>query len=120
MSSDLRNTRRYPCKARFVGAGAKALAGEVQDLSPGGLCLTTTTRVEKGKQLHLEFTLPTGPVEAVGEVRWVKALPGGLLELGIRFVRISAASQKTITDATAEPPLESRWMRKFQFVPVGL
>ena len=109
MMDELRATRRFPCSARFVGASATTLSGEVRDLSPTGLCLATSTPVAKGKQLHLEFELPSGPVEAVGEVRWSRPGGDGLLELGIRFVRISAASQQTIEEGTQEKPAPSRW-----------
>ena len=57
-------------RGRFQGASKTAIRGDLHDLSPTGLCLSTTTEVERGKVLHLEFELPTGPVELVAEVRW--------------------------------------------------
>ena len=103
---ELRNEKRYQCSVRFLGASTTMLVGEVNDLSATGLSLTTQVPVEKGKQLHLEFSLPTGEVEAVGEVRWQKKKSGGV-ELGIRFVRISAASQKVIENANKKPDARS-------------
>lgn len=113
-TSDLRRTRRASCRVRLVGAVQTALSGEVKDLSPTGLCLATSTHLEKGRQLNLEFTLGSGAVDAVGEVRWARAG-----EVGIRFVRISSAAQAAILEATREVPAESRWMRRHQFVQLG-
>ena len=98
----------------MAGATTTVLVGEVTDLSPTGLCLATAAILEKGRQLHLEFTLPGGVVDAVGEVRWSR---NG--EVGIRFVRIASSAQQAITDATKEVPVESRWMRSHRFVQLG-
>lgn len=79
---------------------ATNLTGKVTDLSGTGLFLVTTTFLPTGKQVHLEFELPTGAVEAVGEVRWI-ARGNDVPEqgLGIRFLRLSAASARVIDDA---------------------
>jgi len=104
MYPENRTTRRFPCQARFLGAGgSNVIRGELQDLSPQGLSLLTTTSVKKGATLHLEFTLPTGEVEAVGEVRRVVKRDGGQVALGIRFARISTQSQDVISRAIASP-----------------
>ena len=111
MYPDLRTTRRFPCQARFLGAGgSNVIRGDLQDLSPQGLSLVTNAVVKKGAMLHLEFQLPTGEVEAVGEVRRVVKRDGGMVELGIRFSRISTESQDVITRAVASPrALERRY-----------
>ena len=49
--------------------------------------------------LHLSFRLPTGPVEAVGEVRWVRREIGQPYELGIRFIRIPFTASRAILAA---------------------
>lgn len=113
-TSDLRTTRRASCQVRLLGAAQTALSGVVKDLSATGLCLATAARLEKGRQLHLELALPTGAVDAVGEVRWAREG-----ELGLRFVRISAAAQAAIAELTREVPSEARWMRRNQFVQLG-
>ena len=95
-----RSSPRIPCQARFVGAGATTLRGEVHDVSTTGLGLTVDHPLEPGQEMHLEFELPTGPVEAVCEVR--RATPyGKLTELGLRFVRISAESLSAVERALA-------------------
>lgn len=96
-----RRSPRFLCQARMFGAGSAAMLirGEVRDVSPSGLCLLTALPVRKGQTLHLSFTLPTGLVEAVGEVRWVIKKKGKPSELGIRFVRIPMTATRAIIAA---------------------
>jgi uncharacterized protein (TIGR02266 family) len=82
---------------KFRGAGAATqLSGRITDLSDTGLFLATTKFVPLGKEVHLEFELPTGKVEAVGEVRWIARGQVAEQGLGIRFLRLSAASARAI------------------------
>jgi hypothetical protein len=111
MYPESRNVRRYLVKVRFSGASKTAIRGDLHDVSPTGLCLSTTTDVERGKVLHLEFELPTGPVELVAEVRWVTPRKEGQFELGLRIVRIAEASLQAIRDATTERNRTSRPLR---------
>jgi len=89
---------RSSCHVRIEGAGvgAKHIRGEVRDISPSGLCLVTPLVLTRGSTLHLSFRLPTGHIEAVGEVRWVRREIGQPYELGIRFVRISLTATRAI------------------------
>jgi hypothetical protein len=103
MYPENRNTRRVTCQARFLGASSTVLRGDIIDVSNTGLCLALDEPLEKGRELHLEFELPTGKVEAVGEVRWV-VKKDGRVEVGIRFVRISAESLGVIALATSPKP----------------
>jgi hypothetical protein len=100
MYADNRNTRRTQCQARFLGATSSVLRGDIIDVSQTGLCLALDAALERGRELHLDFDLPTGRVEAVGEVRWVVE-KNGRVELGIRFVRISSEALSVIASATA-------------------
>ena len=98
MSDPRRQTKRISIEVRFHGGGASTnLSGRITDLSHVGLFLATTKFIPLGKQVHLEFDLPTGHVDAVGEVRWL-ARGDQLPEqgLGIRFLRLSAASARAI------------------------
>jgi hypothetical protein len=92
---------RFDCHIHVLGASTIAFDGTVRDVSVSGLCLTTQAPIEfeSGSQLHLDFELPTGRVEAVGEVR--RATPGGdgELVLGVRFVRISTECVDAIREA---------------------
>jgi hypothetical protein len=95
---DRRNESRLPVGVSFRGGGGSAnLSGRIFDLSSTGLFLATQRTFPKGTQVHVEFDLRFGRVDAVGEVRWVgrKELPG----LGVRFLRISAASLAAIESA---------------------
>jgi len=93
-----RQGKRVSVDIVFHGGGhATNLTGKVRDLSQVGLFLATRHFIPLGKQVHLEFTLPTGKVDAVGEVRWIAR--GDRVEepgLGIRFLRLSSASAKAI------------------------
>ncbi len=102
MYTENRSEPRFVCEVRVVGASTTAFAGIVRDVSPSGLCLHTQSPIEVGRQLHLDFELPSGRVEAVGEVRRVTAAEDGWLKLGVRFVRISAQSMDAIREATAD------------------
>lgn len=116
MTDELRNTKRYPCKARFFAAGAaQTFRGEVQDVSDTGLSMVTNVSLAKGKDLHIEFELPTGRVEAVVEVRWMKTREDGMNELGLRFIRLPEESSRAITAATLMPTYKSRMMREWVF-----
>ncbi len=101
MSSSRRQAARISIDVVFRGGGsATNLSGRVTDLSAVGLFLATKQFIALGKQVHLEFELPTGKVEAVGEVRWVargKQVPEQ--GLGIRFLRLSSASARAIDQA---------------------
>ena len=92
---------RIPCNVTFRGGGASTnLSGRITDLSGTGLFLATRQFLATGKQVHLEFELRTGKVDAVGEVRWV-ARGGSVAEqgLGIRFLRLSSQAARAIDDA---------------------
>ena len=82
------------------GAAATNLSGRITDLSPTGVFIATPQFIPIGKQVHLEFELATGRVEAVGEVRWVaRGADAGEPGLGIRFVRLSSGAAQAIEEA---------------------
>lgn len=98
MNEIRRQEPRLRCNVSFRGGGASTnLSGKILDLSGTGLFLATRRFVPVGKQVHLEFELETGRVEAVGEVRWLargEEVPEQ--GLGIRFLRLSSASARAI------------------------
>jgi uncharacterized protein (TIGR02266 family) len=107
VSDPRRQGPRVTCNVRFLGGGASTnLEGRVTDLSGTGLFIATRQFIPLGKQVHLEFDLPTGHVDAVGEVRWV-ARGAEVAEqgLGIRFLRLSAAAARSIDEAVAADAL---------------
>ncbi|MFZ5442434.1 MAG: PilZ domain-containing protein [Myxococcota bacterium] len=102
-----RSERRVTCNARFLGATSTVLRGDILDISSSGLCLGLDASLDRGRELHLEFDLPAGRVDAVGEVRWTVEKEGRV-ELGVRFVRISSESLAVIAQATAPLPVSPR------------
>ena len=101
MSLKERQGVRVEVDVRFRGGGqSRSMSGRVTDLSANGLFLATKQPVPLGQQLHLEFELPTGRVEAVGEVRHVQHT--GTRGLGIRFVRLPVTAKKAIEVLLAE------------------
>lgn len=100
MSQARRQAKRVSIDVKFRGAGAGTnVTGRITDLSEIGLFLATQKFVPLGKEIHLEFELPTGKVEAVGEVRWIARGQVAEQGLGIRFLRLSAASAHAIDQA---------------------
>lgn len=116
MYPELRSDRRFQCQARFFGSGGTFLfRGSVTDISRTGLCLEGAVAMARGQSIHLSLELPSGPVDAVAEVRWVRQKPDGSSEAGLRFVRISQASLEAIDEVTQERPITSSFMRQHVF-----
>jgi uncharacterized protein (TIGR02266 family) len=99
-----RQHKRFSCNAKFHGGGASTnLSGRITDLSGSGLFLVTKQFIPVGKQVHLEFELETGRVDAVGEVRWIaRGSDAPEQGMGIRFLRLSAASARAIDEALTD------------------
>jgi len=92
-----RQNLRVAIDVKFRGAGAAAqLQGRITDLSETGLFLATRTFIPLGKEVHLEFELPTGEVQVVGEVRWIARGKVAEQGLGIRFLRLTSQSAEAI------------------------
>ena len=76
--------------------------GLTQDLSGGGLFVATHAIRPVGERIQLRFTLPTvkEPIEALTEVRWVRAtaLPGGGGEvgMGLQFLQLAPQAKDAI------------------------
>ena len=64
--------------------------GTSRDISEGGMCLETKSKLDKGTIIRLEFELPGDPpehVEALGRVMWQRHPEGAELFLtGIKFL----------------------------------
>ena len=67
------------------------------DISEGGLFVATYRAVAVGTVIDIEFSLPDGPVRAVGRIQWTR--PGGLdlpPGLGIAFVALAEEDRRRI------------------------
>lgn len=95
---EARKQSRVRCNLSFRGGGgAHTLQGKITDLSRAGVFITTKKLLKTGSQVHLEFTLDGEKVELVGEVRWCGKAPNSDEPgVGVRFLRMSAASARTI------------------------
>lgn len=93
-----RREPRVPCQAlvvfRYSGVSSY---GTCQDLSPGGIFVACSRRVQIGDRINLSMVLPGGPdqvLEAGGRVAWInpgplqqrKDLPNGF---GVEFLEFS-------------------------------
>jgi hypothetical protein len=99
IASDRRRDRRYSLTAKLRGkllSGAglpreqqAILAGHVQDISSGGLCVLSSRPVKNASVVHCELSLPQLPVRirALMRVRWMKAIPRkAKYRLGLQFL----------------------------------
>ena len=76
--------------------------GLTSDLSGGGLFVATLQIRPVGERIHLRFTVPTSrePIEAVTEVRWVRATAmsggGGEAGMGLQFLQLAPQAKEAI------------------------
>src|SRR5437868_939293 len=97
VSQARRQAKRVSIDEKFRGGGAATnLTGRITDLSETAVCRATQKYIPLGRELLLEFELPTGNVEAVGEVRWIARGQVAEQGLGIRFLRLSGESALAI------------------------
>jgi c-di-GMP-binding flagellar brake protein YcgR len=98
VSEARRQAKRVSIDVRFKGGGAATnIEGRILDLSGTGMFLATSKFIPLGKEVHLEFELKTGTVQAVGEVRWIARGKNVAQQgLGIRFLRLSSSSAQAI------------------------
>ena len=81
-------------------AGEKEIVGHAKDLSATGLMLETTTQLQVGTRLNLQFFLPKtkAALKVVGEVARIKKGAGGAQEIGVRFVNLSQSDQEQLQE----------------------
>jgi hypothetical protein len=79
--------------ANFVLKGSKGSsksisAGQMKNISNGGLCLVSKTKVNVNDFLRLSFKLEALPVAipTLVEVRWVQKTTDSFFKFGVRFV----------------------------------
>lgn len=77
------------------------------DLSKGGIFLSTYQRLEVGRPVQMEFTLPGGKVVARGTVQWARAASEGASPgVGVAFESLSDADRAIIAAFCEQrPPL---------------
>lgn len=92
--------------ATFRTSGTAITEGTVFDVSTGGCFLATTETLREGAILHIEFQLPTGPVNASGLVAWARtnATPAAPAGVGIKFTQIEEPSLESIRGVVLASP----------------
>ena len=81
-------------------AGEKEVVGHAKDLSATGLMLETTTQLQVGARLKLQFFLPKtkASLKVEGEVVRIGQDAGGTREIGVRFVNLSQSDQEQLQE----------------------
>jgi len=76
--------------------------GLTSDLSGGGLFVATHLIRPVGERVQLRLTLPTyrEPIDAITEVRWVRAMAlsggGGEAGMGLKFLQLAPPAKEAI------------------------
>lgn len=80
--------------------------GLTNDISAGGLFVSTYRELAVGAQLALEFALPEGVVRVQGTVRWRRDSSEMTPGVGIAFEQLSPSDEKLIRRfCDRRPPL---------------
>jgi uncharacterized protein (TIGR02266 family) len=108
-ASNRRGSERHPVSIELEFAqDSHFFTGLSQDISAGGIFVATYERLPIGTSLSLTFETQTGPVEARGEVRWVRDAnhDEGRPGLGIAFTELSpGAAERIASYCSRTPPL---------------
>lgn len=93
-----RENKRIPFKEEVIlwkGATFQArrlprasIVGRAQNVSNGGICLITKSKLEVHQFLRLAFKLKSVPINipTLVEVRWVEKMPDSHFRVGARFI----------------------------------
>lgn len=70
------------------GAAKSVATGQMKNISNGGLCLISKSKVKVNDFLRLSFKLETLPVAipTLVEVRWVQKTSDSFFKFGVRFI----------------------------------
>lgn len=81
-------------------AGEKEVVGRAKDLSATGLMLETTTQLQVGARLKLQFFLPKTKSSLTVEGEVARVSPGAdeAQEIGVRFVNLSQSDQEQLQE----------------------
>ncbi len=90
----------YPAPIEMQLASGSVVEGRIQDVSSGGIYVTTQSQVDEGTSLLLRFALPTGEIiRSVAFVRWAKATEDtSRIALGLEFDTLSPIFKDAIDD----------------------
>lgn len=65
-----------------------SIGARAQNVSNGGICLITKTKLEVNQFLRLAFKLESLPISipTLIEIRWVEKMPNAHFKIGARFI----------------------------------
>lgn len=65
-----------------------AITGKAKNISDGGVCLVTKTKLEVNQFLRMAFKLESVPINipTLVEVRWVEKMSDSFFKVGARFI----------------------------------
>ncbi len=80
--------------------GGRLFTGAVENVSQGGMFLSSSRRFTPGMALRLSFTLPTSEtsIRALGEVVRCEEIDEGTHGMGIQFIEMSASARGILED----------------------
>ena len=93
---------KAPAKFRVPTARMDIGMASIKNISGGGLCVLTNTKIKKGQVIQMEFGLPADKttILALGEIVWVTDMDEldtkFKYQLGVKFVEIEKEKQKNI------------------------
>jgi uncharacterized protein (TIGR02266 family) len=110
VSRDRRSTLRQSVEVDIgLHSGTNFFTGFSEDISSGGLFLSTYDMLPIGAKVNVNFSLPAGPILSVnGVVRWVRELnemtPEMMPGMGIQFESLSAEEAELINRYMSDIP----------------
>jgi uncharacterized protein (TIGR02266 family) len=83
-----------------ISDGGKIFSGLVQNISEGGMFLTTSRKFESGMALRIRFALPNidREIQVLGEVVRTEDLSDSDHGFGIQFLELDDQSRRTLTE----------------------
>lgn len=108
----LEDKRKFPRLPFNIDVEYKVLSDDLQDvsltltknISAGGICILSLEKLDIGKNLSLNFSLPEikEPINATGKVVWIEEFSVGdtksskAFDAGIEFTKINESDQQKI------------------------
>jgi hypothetical protein len=95
----VRKARRTRVQLRIaLRAGDVEVPAEVQDVSPGGLCVLARTELDPGTEVVVSLGDREAPVDARAKVAWSRPDEEGQVRFGLEFLTLSPETQAHIGD----------------------
>jgi c-di-GMP-binding flagellar brake protein YcgR len=98
-----RRAVHFPVRYRLGAEGVitEWKEGDAGNVSAGGLLMTFGEKIEAGRVLDLEFSIPgaDAPIHTRGRVAWVRdRVPGVMVECGLEFDELPPIHKKSLLE----------------------